>query len=488
MPASTQHSQYKEFLPRWELVRDCVEGAPAIKSRARKLGPDVTLDSWKRPLPGTRYLPQPRPYDTSAENRSRYFSYLERALFVGYTAMTKEGLMGLAFRNEPIINLPVSLEYLRSNADGGGTSLTQFIREVMGEVIETGRVGLLADYPEAPAGMTQAETEALGLVSRISIYPAEAIINWRWELVGTQRQLTLVVLREEVQEDVDGFDVEVKPRYRVLRLEDGVYYQELYDEHDTLVPIQTEDGLVNRLVPRKSDGTTWSAIPFQFIGSQNNDPMPDKSVLYDIAEANVSHYQNRADLQESSFMVGQPTPWASGLDQNWVDEVLKGGFEVGSRALIPLPENGQAGLLQASPNQLPHQVMKETENEMIRIGARLIEDSSGRETAEAARIRYGGQNSKLAGLIGNVEQAFINVIGWVGQFMGVAETPVLKMNRQFYDNSIDPQEVIAQIQLLDRGVIAESDVRDSLRKTGWVEYNRTDEQIDEEVGRSDPLA
>ena len=63
--------------------------------------------------------------------------------------------------------------------------------------------------------------------------------------------------------------------------------------------------------------------------------------------------------------------------------------------------------------------------------------------------------------------------------MGVNTTPVFIINDDFYDKSIDAQMLMAKIQLLDRGVIAKTDLRASLRKAGEVE--RTDEEIEAEA-------
>ena len=131
----------------------------------------------------------------------------------------------------------------------------------------------------------------------------------------------------------------------------------------------------------------WDEIPFAFIGSVNNDETVDKAPLYDIAEINVSHYRNSADYEESSFLVGQPTPAFSGLTQSWVDQNMSGGVAFGSRSAILLPENGNAMLLQAGENQMPLKGMEIKEDQMVKIGTRIIQDQSGIETAEAAKHR-----------------------------------------------------------------------------------------------------
>ena len=160
---------------------------------------------------------------------------------------------------------------------------------------------------------------------------------------------------------------------------------------------------------------------------------------------------------------------------------------LGSRSAMLLPEGGSATLLQANANQMPELGMQRKEEQMVMIGARIIQDSSGVETAEAAKIRFGGQNSKLSVLVGNWEQALENVVYWVGEFMGVPADVEVEMNKQYYDKTISPQEIVADIQLLDRGVIALSDMRKGLRKSGRIEHDRTDEDIEEENGTANPL-
>jgi hypothetical protein len=345
--------------------------------------------------------------------------------------------------------------------------------------METGRYGLLTDYPEAPAGLTQAQVEERGLRATISTYPAESIVNWRFETVGTITMLTLVVLKELVDKPKDDFEVEQVTYHRALALLDGVYVQQLYDENDK--PIGP------MIVPTKSDGSTWSIIPFQFIGSQNNDPTPDKSVLLDLANVNVSHYRNSADYEESSFMVGQPTPVFVGLSKSWVDDVLKSGVMLGSRTAVLLPDGGSGSLMQADPNSMPEVGMQRKEQQMIMIGARIIQDSSGVETAEAAKIRFGGQNSKLAMLAGNWDEALTTAIKWAGEFQGTSDEVLVETNKQYFDATLTPQEAIAGAQLLDRRVIAPSDLRGKLRKTGWIDPDRTDEDIDDENGAVVPV-
>ncbi len=456
MPVSDQHLKYIENLKRWQLVSDCVKGSTAVKSRDN----------------GKAYLPMSNPSNLSQANKDQYEAYKYRASFVNFTGHTRRGMSGMVFRKDMVCELPTQIEYLKDNANGGGLSLEQLSKDILGEVLEAGRYGLLVDYPDADSDLTKAQVEAMQLRANIFAYDAENIINWRTEIVGSLKKLSLVVL-EEMQERVedDGFGVKEVVTYRVLRMIDGVYTQQIYDE---------DEEMIAEFEPKQSDGSTWDEIPFIFVGAANNDEAVDDAPLYDMAEVNLKHYLDSADWQDSSYMVGQPTPVIAGLTQGWVDEVLKGQVLLGSRAAIPLPEGGVASLLQANPNQMPMEGMKVKEAQMLMIGARLIQDNGGQETAEAAKIRFAGQNSDLSSIVGNIENALKNCFMWVQNYMGGEGEATIELNRHFYDSHLDAQQVMALIQLADRGDISSNDIRDNLRKSGLISADKEDEEIDNE--------
>ena len=493
MPVDTPCAEYSNNVNKWKLVRDCDEGSSAIKLRAK--GAEGMLGG----LAGTAYLPPPNANDGSADNKLRYRAYVERASYVNFTGHTKEGMLGMVFRRPSTIELDTNIEYMLDDANGDGLSVEQMIKDAAGETLMVGRYGLLVDYPSAPVGLTDAEVRALELRATILPYPAESIINWRTESLGGVKRLSLVVLREPTMKySDDGFEAEECIYHRVLRMDDGVYVQNLYDENNELITFGTSQDLDDdddeygdaeyNIYPRKMDGSLWTEIPFVFDGSVNNDESVDKAPLYDIAELNVSHYRNSADYEESSFLVGQPTPVFVGLTQSWVEQNMSAGISMGSRSGIMLPEGGNAMLLQAGENQMPLKGMEIKEMQMVKIGARIIQDQGGTETAEAAKIRFSGQNSKLGSIIVNIEEGFYKCFYWAMDFMGGTVEPIIEVNKEFYDATIDPQLLMAQIQLMDRGVIAKDDVRDLMRKANLIDSERTNQVLDGDVESTDILS
>jgi len=490
MPVSDQNALYIANKDRWQLVRDCVEGSDAIKSR-RKSSVDnqgkTSNISGFIDSAGSRYLPIPNPLDASDENRQRYEAYRQRANFVNFTGHTKDGFAGMVSRKESIIDLDKSVDFMEDNVDGAGLGLQELIHRTISELLQVGRFGLLADFPESEEGKTAAQT--LGLQSTIKRYPAESIINWRTEVIGGVNTLVMVVLREAIEVvNKDGFGVENAFEHRVLLLREGVYVQNIYDKDDELKFFKDGDNEDSAdIIPRKSDGSTWDLIPFRFIGAIDNDASPDKAPLYDLAEINISHYRNSADFEESSFLVGQPTPVITGLTQQWVDDVLKTGIQLGSRTGLMLPADSDAKLLQAEPNQMPSKGMEIKEEQMIKIGAKIITDSRGVETAEAAKIRFSGQNSKLGQIVLNTQKGILQCLAWANEFMGGSGESKIEVNRDFYDSSISPQLLVSQFQALDRGIVAKKDVRGLMRQSGLIDPDRTDEEIDGEAESISPI-
>jgi hypothetical protein len=177
-----------------------------------------------------------------------------------------------------------------------------------------------------------------GAQATITHYDAESIINWRTMKVGSKHVLSLVVL-QEVHEEPDGYGLTCETQYRELALQDGVYTVRIHRETDAGWVV------VEEYTPRNASGAAWTEIPFVFIGAVNNDPAIGPIPMYDLAVLNLAHWRNSADYEESAYLVGQPQPWMSGLDETWRDHMEKSGIYLGSRAPWLLPTSGAAGLL-----------------------------------------------------------------------------------------------------------------------------------------------
>ncbi|HEX8591740.1 MAG TPA: DUF4055 domain-containing protein [Pseudomonas sp.] len=456
--------EYKAARYRWRLVRDVCKGSEAIKAS------------------GDHYLPRPNAADTTQDNRERYEAYKKRAVFYNATGRTKHSLVGAVFRTWPTLTVPGALDYVSKDVDGQGVSIYQQSQSVVGHLLEVGRHGLLVDYAAVEAGtVSKADEQAGRARASISSYPAEAIINWKTRQVGGQRLLSLVVLRETVDVDTDdGFGSEQVVQFRVLRLDQGgVYTQEVWEEGSSATNMR-----VAPFAPLDGSGQSWRSIPFQFLGSENNDTSIDDSPLYDMAEVNIGHYRNSADYEEAAYLVGQPQPWMSGLDEHWRDHLEKTGIYLGARAPWLLPVNGACGLMQAQPNTVAKEAMDTKETQMIALGARLIERGSAVKTATQADNDSAAEHSVLSLVVSNVSEGYCQCLVWMAAFTNATGEPIYKLNQDFTQVSLDANIVAQLFNAVRGGLLPESEFWRYLRDRGVINPEKDDDSIRGELETS----
>lgn len=451
MAVDTVLSALSDRLPDYELIRDCVAGQRQIKKQGKK------------------YLPDPDETEPDeAERDARYKSYQARAVFYGVTGRTLRGLVGLVFDKDPAIEIPDLLKPVKEDATGSGTTLDQQAQTALADVVGLGRAGILTDYPRAAAPTTRQDALQGNVRPTIVRYNPEQIINWRTRTVGAKVLLSLVVLRESYVVEDDGFAETPGTQYRVLRLTpEGIYTVEIHRDIET----KDKTPVIESFTPQDGKGQPLREIPFSFIGAEDNDPCVDRPPLLDIAELNVAHFRNSADYEESVFLIGQPTPVLAGLTKQWVEEALKGRVRLGSRAAIPLPVGGSAELLQAEPNTMAMEAMKHKEDQMIALGAKLLENSGTQQTATEATQDNVMDNSVLGTCARNVSMAYRKALNWAWLYMTgeVVDDPELidyELNTDFAARMLTAQDRQQIVQAWVQNAITWEEMRWGLKRSG----------------------
>jgi len=460
-----QRPEYEAAQARWRLVRDVCKGSEAVKGAKDD------------------YLPRPNATDKSPQNEERYRSYLQRAVFYNATGRTRDGLVGAVFRVVPTFTAPAALAYMAQDADGAGVSIYQQSQSVLADVLETGRAFIMVDFPSVESeGREDSSVQQLqqgGAQAIVKAYPAEAVINWRTTRVGAKHKLSLVVLRES--HEVEGeFEVESQPQYRVLRLIGGIYVVEVWRQREGGGAFE----IFERFLPRRGNGANWNEIPAGFVGAQNNDPTPDESPLYDLAEINIGHYRNSADYEDAAFLCGQPQVYMAGLDEQWVAMLEEKGIYFGSRAILPLPVNGSAGILQAQPNTMVKEAMDAKERQMVALGARLVERGSATKTATEAASDNAAEHSVLSLVASNVSEAYTKALQFAADFMRATGECVYALNQDFIEARLDPQTLAELVKSWQAGAITDADLWAQLRRYGLIDAEKTDDEIREELASS----
>ena len=450
-----KRAELTQALPDWELILDACAGERAVKDR------------------GETYLPKPNPDDKSAANAKRYKQYLSRAVYYNATGRTLRGLVGAAFRKIPSLTLPPALSYMAADVDGSGVSIYQQSQSALTAALQIGRHALFVDYPAIDGQLSLAQQRAANLKASIISIPAQRVINWRVESVGGMQRLTLVTIEENIETvTADGFGSDAVKQYRVLRLIDGIYTVQIWRNIDDNYVLTDERR------PLDGYGNAWELIPLTFIGSENNDSNVDPAPMLDLARLNIAHYRNSADYEDSVFFVGQAQAWISGLTEDWRDHIEKSGMYVGSRAPILLPQNGAFGFAQAQPNTLVKEAMDAKEQQMISIGARLIQPGQPARTATEVDADTDVQHSILSMCVSNVSDAYTLALQWAARYMGVAIDGIqYAINQEYTRQTFDPQALVALVQAWQAGIIPRSDLNGQLRSMGIIDAEKTDDTI-----------
>lgn len=455
MPITDRHPEYQRFAGQWRRVRDAVSGGDAIKKA------------------GTAYLPRPDGMSgETSEGRSAYEAYRFRARWYDVTERTKRGLVGVMFGKDPVLTLP---ERLRGAEDrpleildtlpASAKSFQVFLRQSAGELVTVGRRGILVDLPEeAP----------VGTLPFWAAYEAETIINWDQIRIAGR-----FVVSRAVLEEPDETASREPLQYRELILIDGVYRVNIWRKAD-----QQKEFVIAETATPTRNGRPLDFIPFVFIGVDDLDPDVEKPPLLGLTDENIGHYQLSADLRQSLFLTAQPTPWVTGFQ---TDEVPT---HVGSGALwASANQEANVGMLefQGAGIGAIRQEMQDAENRMVLLGARFFErNKSGVEAAETMRLRFGADNATLTTIAQTLGSGIQMALRWTADWAGISGDIKVEMNTEFLAQSVTVEELKALLQTWQAGGIAFGDFVGNLKRGGFVDEDRTPQQIQAERETTPP--
>lgn len=442
---TTTHAEYDALTSKWERCRDTCAGGDAVKAKT------------------TKYLPSLDSHNIKPE---KYKDYILRTLFYNAMGRTVQGLAGGIFQKAP------SVEAFDAQEDTKDITLTgepidMFALKTTKEYLTTGRYGILVDMAGKLA--TKPRPYWCG-------YRAEDIINWRFERLGGDQELVHVVLRETIdeQDPEDEFKINPVVQYRVLRLRNGTYTQQLYVESPehrgkssgVAGVTQNKTFVPQSVVTPLRKGKSLDFIPFALPWDINTPP------LIDLVDVNLSHYRHSADLAHGLHYVALPTPWVSG--QLAAD--LSKPLAIGSGTAWSLDVNGRAGMLEFTGQGLGaiRQHLKDLQDMMATLGARLLEPPPRyAETALSVAMRHSSDYATLRTLAQVVEQQLTFALQvhlwWLGSASLVTETPAkVELNKVFYDQSITADELRALLLALQSSSISYNTFYARLANTGWM--------------------
>ena len=462
------HPDYDKTIDEVKTVRDAIEGSNAIKNGERS----------------KIYLPNPTDIDILTgqdfvEASNRYNAYKNRAEFDAFPGRTESGYVGALKSTPPdFAVIPAEIEYLLTDSDGDGLTLSESIEITQANLLEVKFHGLLVDFngltqvdinDESPQ-LTNAQAKTLGLQATIKHYPRESIVDWDYGVVNNQNQLTFVKLMEKTSEiDRESLQrVEVENQLVLALDENGQYYQQQITK-----TAEGKDQISDRLYPKNNTGRL-NLIPLEIVIEQKvkSSSIPKAlGILYPICLKAIARYQVNAALKESIHRSAQPTMWSSGWT-NQAFEVYKtltghDHIATGASSHIPLPKGAEIGYLQwdADSNAM-FKYMEENQKEAKALGARFDTSDPKDEAVGVAKIRSAEELSALMNIQSSIEESYTRVLGWCFSFMltSTSEPEIeIVLNKEFNKVKLTAGE---QKAILDNFTMALIDRAEALSQLG----------------------
>jgi hypothetical protein len=442
MAVDTTHPEYDRALAKWARARAVLGGEDAVKAAGERLLPRI-----------------------ASHDAGEYEAYKKRASFFNASARTASAFIGMIFRRPPFVKWPAGLKMARFETDTDllGSTLAEYCREVMSEVIGLGRCGTLIDWEE-----TQERPHCVR-------YRAEDILNWRVERVAGKMRATLIVLREEVRSasNQDIFDNRTEEQCRVLELHPEGYLARIYRKS------QGQWRQVQAHFPGRH-GKPLPAIPFVFHGARDSRATVGPLPLDDVMVVNLDHYRLDAEYKHGLHYTALPTLWAVGFQH-------EGTLNVGSAsAWVSENPDARAGFLEFHGHGLTsyERALEIDERRLAVLGSRLLEPQKRQpETAEALQIRTSGEESVLEAIAGAGSRSLTDVLRWVAWWSSPEnlaspedlpeESILLKLNEDFGTAGLSAQDLEALIAAWQARAISQDTMLEAFRKGEVLPEGRT---------------
>lgn len=447
-------------------VRDCVEGAAAIKRETYT------------------YLPHPSQVDkTSPEQVARYREFLAGAEFDNFTDDTRRELLGKMRINNTQFDFNERINYLIENADGDGMPLAAAIEYAINNVLQTKWHVLVADVKNAPKSsdkISKAERSTLNMRTTINQYTRENVVNWNFSVVNDVMQLSYIELLQVSSDfDIDNGSHDRVETYLVMALdENGDYYQQ----------IKTFGGSSGESTVTEPDYVTVNNKPLKWLpvvilADEELAPycMPRQlGYLSQIAHASLHRYRVSAVYKEVQRNIA-PTIMTSGWKDGDIDifkEANNGRSYIatGAGAVNNMPDGVTSEVLSCSTEMEDFHWYFESNEKKIRSMGGDANTQNVAMTATEANITASKQNALLNTIADNAEQGFTRIVAYCAMFEGLYQPDnieqslddiVIELPRDFATPKLTETEVQEYRQDYLNGLISQSQYIEIMIKGGW---------------------
>ena len=402
MPVNEPSKAYNESKVHVKRVRDCAAGPDAVKAM------------------GETYLPR-----LSEQTNDEYNVYKDfRGYLIPVVKPTVIALTGAIMRKAPTPDLPANLQPLLLDSDGMGKDLSLVASQACSELFEAGRYGMLA------------EVTATGPVIRT--YMRESIINDTDDFI---------VLRQQYSEvnPKDKFEPLINTEYLELTLdENGLYIQNIWRETSG----KKGWGITKTIEPTLN-GKRIDKIPFQFINTLDATPKLTPPALLQLSDVNLDQYRLSTDLRHGLHWTALPTMFVFGemLDAKGKPVTLS----VGAGSVNHLQDTDASAILLEFTGAGLGAIEKTITEDiavMASVAAKMFQnDVNGVRAAETARIEQSGESATLSTIASAVESGIESLLRIIAEWSGTSGEISYKLNRDFLDINLTPQQLAAYLQM-----------------------------------------
>lgn len=363
------HPDYDRHLASWDKIIDFYQGSDHVKSLGVKYLPMT-------PMMVEDNLNNPKSGDTVYEN------YLVRAVFPEYVQSAVDVAIGLIHQKPASIEVPVGMEKIVQSLSNKGESALELLARINLNQLVPGRCGLLIDLP----------TDAVASSDPyVALYSATSIPNWdeSSDFVNTDK-VDLVVL-DETGYVREGLSWITKIKHRVLKFEDGVYSQCVFEGSE--FDLSSTDFIEPMLT-----GNRFEDIPFIFVNGKDLLPQPDIPPLLALANMVQTIYLGEADYRYTLFMQSQETFVTKGTVMNTNPSKPDDPIKVGAGSHLAMQIDGDAKYVGVSSKGLSEQrasLAADRQRAEEHTGKITSASRANVESGEALRVRLGAKAATL---------------------------------------------------------------------------------------------
>lgn len=392
---------------------------------------------------GKTYLPShPKEDDDEYETRKN------RAILFNAYKRTVEGMTGMVFRKDLILNEDIPERILSDleNVDLQGRDLSSFAKDVLTAAVNDGHTIIHIDAPtvtsEREVSGSKADVAASGRRPYWVHVLKDDLVNIQLEIVNGAPVVMLAVYREEVTENVGEFGQRSVERYRELRPGEFRVWEKGQEGDEVKFTVVAEGRTSVPFVP-------LVPVYANRIGFYESAPP-----LLDLAYENIEHYQVRSDHRHALTFASIPLPVFVGVE--------KKELEWGPNRAVFIPnESGDAKMLESNGKSLEQsrQELADIEMRMAALGLSMLVEQQSLTATERIIDKAEG-DSALAATAKGLQGALGEALRVHGSYLGLDDGGSVVVNEDFESLSIDPREAEILLKAVERGVLT--------RETFWL--------------------